>query len=383
MPTSDQFPREFLGQSIENRLAYFKSKVVAHPHLKTTHQALWNAIHRPAGAALILVLGPTGVGKTTLRLRLEQQLMEEALPDLDKDRGRLPVVGVEAVAPESGNFNWKDYYTRALLALDEPLIARKTGPDSNVRGIRRDDGGRLHVSHAVAVAELRRAWEQCLAHRRPLAFIIDEAQHLKKMASGRRLLDQMDTLKSLAAMTGTVHILIGTYELLGLADLSGQLSRRSLEIHFPRYGFERAEDLLAFKSVLLTFQRHLPLSEEPDLTGRSEYFYERSVGCVGLLKDWLHRALAVALEEGQATLTATDLERQAEPTRKLLRMAREIKEGEAALLERAEGRTELCQLLGLESDPAEKNEPANTVSHSSTSRVGERRPTRDPVGAKP
>lgn len=383
MPTSDQFPRELLGQSIENRLTYFKNKVVAHPHLKATHQALWNAIHRPAGAALILVLGPTGVGKTTLRLRLEQQLIEEALPDLEKDCGRLPVVGVEAVAPESGNFNWKDYYTRALLALEEPLIERKTGMDSNVRSLQREGGGRLQMTHAVAVAELRRALEQCLSHRRPRAFIIDEAQHLKKMASGRRLLDQMDTLKSLAAMTGTIHVLIGTYELLGLADLSAQLSRRSLEIHFPRYALERAEDRLAFQSVLLTFQRHLPLSEEPDLTGHCEYFYERSVGCVGLLKDWLHRALATALEEGRTTLTVADLDRQAEPTRKLLRMAREIKEGEVALLERTEGRTELAQLLGLESDPVEKIEPENVHARPAGSRVGERRPTRDPVGEKP
>ena len=59
---------------------------------------------------------------------------------------------------------------------------------------------------------------------------MDEAQHLKKFASGRRLLDQMDILKSLASLTDTIHVLIGTYELLGLADLSAQLNRRSREI---------------------------------------------------------------------------------------------------------------------------------------------------------
>src|SRR3989304_9628642 len=99
-------------------------------------------------------------------------------------------------------------------------------------------------------------------------------------------------------MTGTPHVLIGTYELPGLANKSAHLTRRSIEIHFGRYHVESAEDLLAFKSVLLTFQRHLPLAVEPDLVGRHEYLYEGSVGCVGVLKNWLNRALAAVLAEG-------------------------------------------------------------------------------------
>jgi flagellar biosynthesis GTPase FlhF len=34
--------------------------------LKQADQAVWNALREPAGAALIFVVGPTGVGKTTL-----------------------------------------------------------------------------------------------------------------------------------------------------------------------------------------------------------------------------------------------------------------------------------------------------------------------------
>jgi hypothetical protein len=119
------FPRALLSQPIEARLAYFESKIIAHPRLKEAHDKLMNAIHRPVGASLILVYGPTGVGKTTLRLRIEQQLTEEALPDLEEERGRIPVVGMEAVAPESGNFSWKDFYARALMAMDEPLVGQK------------------------------------------------------------------------------------------------------------------------------------------------------------------------------------------------------------------------------------------------------------------
>lgn len=98
-----------------------------------------DSIRKPDGASLIAVYGPTGVGKTTLRLKIEKQLMEEALPQLEKDKGKIPVVGVEAVAPESGNFNWKDYYTRALIALEEPLIEHKVVFDYNIPGIRRND----------------------------------------------------------------------------------------------------------------------------------------------------------------------------------------------------------------------------------------------------
>ena len=385
MAALEGFPHELLAQPIDARLAYFVGKVVAHPRLKEAHQALLNAIRQPAGASLILVFGPTGVGKTTLRLRVEKQLIEEALPTLKGDPGRVPVVGLEAVAPDSGRFNWKDYYTRALMALDEPLVEHKIGYD--IRSVRLSDAEQLVIKQADT-PELRRALERCLCQRRPTAFIVDEAQHLKKMASGRRLLDQMDNLKSLAALTGTVHVLVGTYELLGLANLSAQLSRRSVEIHFGRYQAENSEDLLAFKSVLLTFQRHLPLIAEPHLVERWEYLYERSVGCVGVLKNWLSRALAAVLEEGDATLTDRHLERHAEPTRKLLALAREIKEGEEVLSDTGRDPVELRALLGLLPLAARDDEGDRRPSGASPvplarrriNSVGQRRPTRDPVG---
>jgi hypothetical protein len=386
MAAPETFPRALLAQPTAARLAYFAGKVVAHPRLKDVHQALLHAIRQPGGASLILVFGPTGVGKTTLRLRVEQQLLEAALPELERDPGRIPVVGLEAVASESGQFSWKDYYLRALAALDEPLVRHKLAYP--VRGVPHERTG--EALRRAAAPELRRALEQCLLQRRPSAVIVDEAQHLRKMASGRRLLDQMDTLKSLAAMTGTVHVLVGTYELLSLANLSAQLSRRSLELHFGRYRAECADDRLAFQRVLLTFQRHLPLGTEPDLVGRWEELYERSVGCVGVLKNWLNRALAAALEHGATTLTERHLEQHAEPTRKLLSLAREIAEGEEALVAADREREEVHRLLGMA--PRTTRAPAAQMELAATApspkprgrgrggRVAQRLPTRDPVG---
>jgi hypothetical protein len=372
-PAGDGFPRELLMQPPAERLAYFAAKVVAHPRLVDAHRAVHDALRQPTAPSLIVLYGPTGVGKTTLRLRLEQQLITEALPALGKDTARVPVLAVEAIAPESGQFNWKDYYARALVALNEPLLDRKVMVNAAIN----PDAVRPTIRRSASAPALRWVLEQCLRQRRVGVCLVDEAQHLKRLASGRRLLDQMDTLKSLAATTGTTHVLVGTYELLGLTNLSAQLSRRTVEIHFGRYRATVDKDRLAFKSVLLTFQRQLPVSEEPDLVGLWERLYEGSLGCVGVLKSWLNRALADAIAHQATTITRRHLDRQALPTRTLLNLAREITEGEAVLREDPKGRDQLRSLLGL---PTTSTRDKASM-HGRTGRVA-RRPTRDLVAAE-
>jgi len=181
----EAFPHELLQRSASERLAYFRSYTVAHPLLKTVSDALRRAIQEPGGASLIFVVGPTGVGKTTLRLRIEQELKQRFLAVGEPDPGRIPVVGFEAAAPDSGNFSWKDYYRRALRALEEPLIDYKL--DYPMSDPSRGRAGKWTVAARVCNPELRQALEQALHHRRPAAVLIDEAQHFTKMASGRRL----------------------------------------------------------------------------------------------------------------------------------------------------------------------------------------------------
>ncbi len=60
------FPRTLLQQPIEVRRHYFETKVVAHHHLKQVYEDLLHAVRYPPGTSLICVVGPTGVGKTTL-----------------------------------------------------------------------------------------------------------------------------------------------------------------------------------------------------------------------------------------------------------------------------------------------------------------------------
>ncbi|MEL4897801.1 ATP-binding protein [Crocosphaera sp. Alani8] len=197
-------PPELLEKSIVEKLAYFEGFTVAHPRLKQVYDTLMGTINEPAGASFIFVYGPSGVGKTTLKQRVEQKIIDACLPELTTDRSRIPVVGIEAVAPESRNFNWKDYYTRALIALEEPhsapLIEHKIDPstslrvnaersrsiDYGVRGVYRDIFGHVVIEPKVVAPALRRALENSLSHRKPDVFFIDEAQHMGKMSSGHK-----------------------------------------------------------------------------------------------------------------------------------------------------------------------------------------------------
>ena len=377
------FPLALLKQPVAERLAYFEAYTVAHPLLKEAHDALIRAIRSPAGASLIFVYGPSGVGKTTLRLRVEQRLMQEALPELEINRGRIPVVGVEAVAPAERNFSWKDYYTRALIALEEPLIDNKI--DYGVRGIYRNIFGQIVIEQKVVAPALRRALENALRQRQPDVFFIDEAQHMAKMASGHKLQDQLDCLKSLANMTGILHGLLGTYELLTFRNLSGQLSRRSVDIHFRRYRADTQEDVQAFKSVLLTFQQQMPLLEQPDFVTHWMYCYERTLGCIGILKNWLTRALKDGLAEGANTITIKHLERRAWSIAQCQRMLKEIQEGEKQLFETDADRNQLRTALGLEVEASQipdmlSSLPQPEIAKTPHRKVGKRKPKRDPIG---
>jgi hypothetical protein len=332
-----------------------------------------------------MVLGPTGVGKSTLRAKVEQMLTMEMLPELEATPGRLPVVSVECIAPESGTFNWRDHFVRLLLQMDEPLVDRKRNLEDPVRTA--DRVMSFMPNTRAAGAAYHHATEQALRFRRPVAVLLDEAQHLARTGSGRRLSDQLDVIKSIANRTDTVHVLFGTYELLAFRNLSAQLSRRSVDIHFPRYRADDPKDREMFLNVVRSFEQQLPLSQPPDLVRDWEYLYERSIGCVGVLKDWLVRALTGVFRRNATVLTIRDLQAHALSVSQCDKMLSETLEGEVGLLEGSEECNRLRMRLGLGCDKGHPDKliaPAVSIgiplSKKQRWRPGQRLPTRDVIG---
>jgi len=212
-----EFPRALLKQPESARDHYFRSYTVAHPKLREANENLSDAIREAIPDSLIFVSGPAGTGKTTLRLRTERRITNEMLQELNEDPGRFPVVGIKAIPPDSGNFSWKEFYKSILKKLDEPCINHKIKPNAQLAKVNGHN-----TNPRLPSAEFREAAEHAIKHRRPATLLIDEAQHLAKMSSGRKLQDQLDSIKSLGSAIEIPIVLIGTYELLSLRNLSAQ-----------------------------------------------------------------------------------------------------------------------------------------------------------------
>ena len=360
-------------------LQSFRHFTMAHPRLVEARDALLEAIEGAAPGSLVLVVGPPGVGKTTLIRKVQQCLTERLSTQLENDVGRLPFVGIEAVAPDNGNFNWRDHFRRMLIQMQEPLI------DYKVRAayfdVDRDAGGQFLASPRVGTTlQMQYAVEQALRHRRPAAVFIDEAQHLARVSSGRKLADQLDVIKSIASRTQTIHVLVGTYELLAFRNLSGQLSRRSMDLHFPRYRAECAEDIRIFQNVVLTFQQQLPPDHGTDLSGMWDLLYERSLGCVGILKDWLAKALNTAYR-GARPMNRDIVEHTALSVSQCEKILAEAREGENRLMESNQSSSRLRCLLGLSESVREaRQSDAPSLQSRDQRKPGVRRPRRDRIG---
>ncbi|MEH6937809.1 AAA family ATPase, partial [Bacillus sp. JJ664] len=159
----------------------------------------------------------------------KKSVIQPLIDELNDNKSKLPLICVEIISPDSGKFNWKDFYIRILQSADEPLINKKVNYQTLLDN---QQGKKNNFNLSDGPANLRLAVENLFIYRNPEVFIIDEAQHFLKMASGKRYIDQLDTLKSLYNKTNVPLVLVGTYELSAFMDLSGQLSKRTNNIEF-------------------------------------------------------------------------------------------------------------------------------------------------------
>ncbi len=113
MASPPGFPRSLLEEPWSARLAYFQRYTVAHPRLMEAKEKLVTAVQNAEPNSLLFVFGPTGVGKTTLRLKTEQ-ILTAALRAECLGNPKLVQVGLDLIFAKSILFYETGYSTYVL-----------------------------------------------------------------------------------------------------------------------------------------------------------------------------------------------------------------------------------------------------------------------------
>lgn len=266
--------------------------------------------------------GPSRGGKTRLMQELELLIVGRSKPN----DGKLPVVMVNATnCSQGGLFSTKSFTLRALNAVNHPFYGGGEDPSSY-------DADYFARIQRTPETILRPALEKAIRYRGVVFLFVDEAQHVlyaKGRAAGAAAI--LDSWKCLAATTGVVLVLVGAYPLLDAISLCPHLIGRKRQVHLPRY-LTDADDRAEFDAILRVYDAHLRLGPGLEsLTEMSDYLYDGSFGCIGLLEGWIREALAVAHAGQHEFLTKDHFGCVTKLTREREMIAKEIAEGERLL----------------------------------------------------
>src|SRR5216683_5665970 len=381
-----------LTHEAHTQLEAFKAVKVKHPRLDEVDQHVTQALDEHAGYTHLLLYGPSGVGKSTVIHWIAERFCAD-----EPNQARVPVVLVEARPSDTGTYVRLDYYRQVLTTLKAHVVVKELLV--NITTAPKPTRGSRHVTEWL---DLREAVEQAVARLQVQAVVIDEAQHLMQVAAPHKPADQLDWLKSMTNWTHVLHVLVGTYDVFDFRNLHGQAARRGRDLHFPRSHVDTTSERQEFVGALRYLLEHVPLTcDVSALLARWRWFADCSLGCVGILKDWLVQTVAATLGDADPALTLEALTRHALQPAQRVRLEVDASAGEHKVaVGNATSYEQLQALLGPPAHPRSAPlsplvppalpGPGAPSSSSPDARppetarrrrsVGRRAPARDPVG---
>ncbi len=258
--------------SLDDRMTYFCKVRANHPKLAMALKEVEQFVDPVSGGGLVLLVGPAGVGKSEIVKLLKEKVLAKNRSEMLDDPGFIPIVVMDAATSGDKAFSWKNFYLQ----------------------IQRLLGGQIQST----IGGLRDGVERTLYWRRTQILVIDEGVHLFRGASDKSKIGHIDSLKSLASMSGVIIILVGSYDLLAVLSMSGQIARRTALVHFPRYLKGPESEDASFKLAMKRFVESMPIDGVGRLLELSGQLHLCTHGCIGVLKKLLEQSLKRAMDSG-------------------------------------------------------------------------------------
>lgn len=333
--------------------------------LLITHAGLTNALQRcreivmtPDDTYIGVLVGPTGVGKSTVAQELVAQINAEHALEMTSNPSLLPAAYATQRLLSDKQFNWLATINTWLDALG-------------------------YVGPRFRDLELaRKKLAELLASKKTQVFVVDEAGHIVSNIDPDNKLAleaQADVLKSISDETKTKFLLVSAYTVIPLLRSNGQLSRRRQLVHFERYKFH-SDGKEQFRKILAVLDEQLAGFFKFPLTDQHDIIMAGCAGLVGMLRPWFLRAWTNATQRGLTKISLDSLTATKTEIKDLAAIVEEAKAGES-YLETLDADIEYyTRLLQQDSDgPSRQGPPPapTTPKRSKTKRT--RRPKRPPA----
>lgn len=252
-------------------MRWFQLHQVFHPELERVTMNLAELLSPNNDIKIISIIGPTGIGKTTLAASILTQLVEEY--GADRQPHEVPVP-----APANGDrsMSWKVLYRRIMTAAGTPQLQL-------TRPVEVKDGEMLAIrASRTGLAHLREQLEAVIKHRNIRVLVIDEAMRLLRFRD-----------KAVPA--------------------------------------KLSETEQAFKDAVGRLQNKWPCAHAPNLEAVWLELIRASLGSIGLLKSQLLQWAWLQMRREGEALQASDVLRAIKPPKQLAIIERETSAGEAEL----------------------------------------------------
>lgn len=287
-----------------------KWPLITHGNYKQAFDLARSACLQAGPGDVVLITGPTGVGKTTMVNPLKEILVgcNETWP-----RGEIHAVSIDCDKVPSSSVT-RSIAIRINRAFGNPYVQLKI-PGEPVDSFR----GRVSLNEA----DLRET-SRILAAINNTAFLFMDALEVlvpKHRVSGTARFDAIKALGSPHERSDIpAHqlrlVLFGHYSLLNYWTENAQLSRRVFEV--PLFPYSCApNDILHWEYLLNEISPLYPLQDGTTLRAWNDLLFDMSAGCPGILHKLLESALVHASQCGDRKLTLKHLAKAAFPKVKM------------------------------------------------------------------
>jgi hypothetical protein len=282
------------GQWILDAIDAIRDRRIAHKRYVHVRKRIVAGVRAIWPGELIVLVGPSRVGKS----RCTNDALSVPAENVPDENGTMRVVVVEAEnSSQGGEFSTKAFMTACLQAIHHPIYGVQAEDDP--WGFKLDQ-----LLHKTSEATLRQAFERALERRQTEYLVIDEAHHVQYVAGGDRAATRvLDSWKCMASKSKVKLVLSGSYRLLPLLGLAPHLVGRQQPLNFGRYRSTSRLDVESWEQILREFSRLLRFDEGTSLSTWNRVLFDGSLGCVGLLSQWIRACLASMLSDGAETVT--------------------------------------------------------------------------------